>query len=74
MKTSIASVLYIMKTKNGLFFDVEGIQFQYEKFEANEELVMFINSHNNRVTRWNGSRTFLFSVEIIDIATKYIIE
>lgn len=67
------SIIYNEDQKR-IIFDVEGIQFQYEKFEANEELMMFINSHNNRVTRWNGSRTFLFSVEIIDIATKYIIE
>lgn len=67
------SIIYNGDQKR-IIFDVDGIQFQYEKFEVNEELMMFINSHNNRVTRWNGSRTFLFSVEIIDIATKFIIE
>ncbi len=34
----------------------------------------FIKNHINRAMRWNGSKTFLFSVEIIDIATKYIVE
>lgn len=67
------SIIYNGDQKR-IIFDVEGIQFQYEKFEVNDELMMFINSHNNRVTRWNGSRTFLFSVEIIEIATKYKIE
>ncbi|QUB70818.1 hypothetical protein J4864_00880 [Prevotella multiformis] len=68
------SIIYNNGDQKRIIFDVEGIQFQYEKFEVNDELMMFINSHNNRVTRWNGSRTFLFSVEIIEIATKYKIE
>ena len=57
-----------------IIFDLEGIQFQFEKFEVNDEIREIINAHNNRITRWNGSRTFLFSTEILDIAIKYVIE
>lgn len=67
------SIIYSEDQKR-IIFDIEGIQFQYENFEVNEELMKFIRNHNNRITRWNGSRTFLFSVEIIDIATRYTIE
>lgn len=57
-----------------IIFDLEGVQFQFEKFEVNEELSQIINTHENRVSRWNGSKTFLFSTEILSIATKYKIE
>lgn len=67
------SIIYSEDQKR-IIFDIEGIQFQYENFGVNEELMKFIRNHNNRITRWNGSRTFLFSVEIIDIATRYTIE
>lgn len=67
------SIIYNKEQKR-IIFDIEGLQFQYEKFEANDELMEFIKNHINRAMRWNGSKTFLFSVEIIDIATKYIVE
>lgn len=57
-----------------IIFDLEGVQFQFESFEINEELIGIINAHKNRVSRWDGSKTFLFSKEILDIATKYDIE
>lgn len=67
------SIIYNKEQKR-IIFDIEGLQFQYEKFEANDELMEFIKNHINRAMRWNGSKTFLFSVEIIDMATKYIVE
>jgi len=67
------SIIYNESQKR-IIFDFEGIQFQYEKFEVNDEIRGIINAHNNRTTRWNGSRTFLFSTEILDIAIKYVIE
>lgn len=67
------SIIYNESQKR-IIFDLEGIQFQYEKFEVNDEIREIINAHNNRITRWDGSRTFLFSTEILDIAIKYVIE
>ena len=67
------SIIYNESHKH-IIFDLEGIQFQFEKFEVNDEIREIINAHNNRITRWNGSRTFLFSTEILDIAIKYVIE
>ena len=67
------SIIYNESQKR-IIFDLEGIQFQYEKFEVNDEIRGIINARNNRITRWNGSRTFLFSTEILDIAIKYVIE
>ena len=67
------SIIYNVSQKR-IIFDVEGVQFQYEKFELNDELQEIINTHDNHVTRWNGSKTFLYSTEILDIATKYEIE
>ena len=67
------SIIYNESQKR-IIFDLEGIQFQYEKFEVNDEIRGLINAHNNRINRWNGSRTFLFSTEILDIAIKYVIE
>lgn len=67
------SIIYNESQKR-IIFDLEGIQFQFEKFEVNDEIRKIINAHNNRITRWNGSRTFLFSTEILDIAIKYVIE
>ena len=67
------SIIYNESQKH-IIFDLEGIQFQFEKFEMNDEIREIINAHNNRITRWNGSRTFLFSTEILDIAIKYVIE
>lgn len=67
------SIIYNESQKR-IIFDLEGIQFQYEKFEVNDEIRGIINAHNNRTTRWNGSRTFLFSTEILNIAIKYVIE
>lgn len=67
------SIIY-NKSQKRIIFDIEGVQFQYEKFELNDELLGFINTHDNHVTRWNGSKTFLYSTEILDIATKYEIE
>ena len=42
--------------------------------DVNAELMEFINGHVNRVSRWDGSKTFLYSTEILDIATKYKIK
>lgn len=67
------SIIYNELQKR-IIFDFEGIQFQFEKFEVNEELLNIINAHKNRVSRWDGSKTFLFSTEILSIATKYEIE
>ena len=67
------SIIYNESQKR-IIFDLGGIQFQFEKFEVNDEIRGIINAHNNRITRWNGSRTFLFSTEILDIAIKYVIE
>lgn len=67
------SIIYNESQKR-IIFDLEGIQFQFEKFEVNDEIREIINAHNNRITRWNGSRTFLFSTEILNIAIKYVIE
>lgn len=67
------SIIYNENQKR-IIFDIGGVQFQYEKFEVNEELLGIINAHDSHVTRWNGSRTFLFSTEILSIATKYVIE
>ena len=57
-----------------IIFDLAGVQFQFEKFDVNEDLSQIINAHENRVSRWDGSKTFLFSTEILNIATKYEIE
>lgn len=57
-----------------IIFDLAGVQFQFEKFESNDELLTIINAHENCVSRWDGSKTFLFSTEILSIATKYEIE
>lgn len=67
------SIIYNEGQKR-IIFDLEGVQFQFEKFDVNEELMEFINGHVNRVSRWDGSKTFLYSTEILDIATKYEIE
>lgn len=67
------SIIYNEAQKR-IIFDLEGVQFQFEKFNVNEELMKFIDSHVNRVSRWNGSKTFLYSTEILNIATKYEIE
>jgi hypothetical protein len=67
------SIIYNESQKR-IIFDLEGIQFQFEKFEVNDEIREIINAHNNRITRWNGSRTFLFSTEILDIAIKYVMK
>lgn len=57
-----------------IIFDLAGVQFQFEKFEVNDELLTLINAHENCVSRWDGSKAFLFSTEILSIATKYEIE
>lgn len=67
------SIIYNEPQKR-IIFDLEGVQFQFEKFEVNGELMEIINAHENRVTRWDGSKTFMYSSEILDIATKYEIE
>ena len=67
------SIIYNEARKH-VIFDLEGIQFQFEKFEVNEDLIGIINAHENRVSSWDGSKTFLFSTEILDIAIKYEIE
>ena len=67
------SIIYNEARKH-VIFDLKGIQFQFEKFEINEELIGIINAHKNRVSSWDGSKTFLFSTEILNIATKYEIE
>lgn len=67
------SIIYNEAQKR-IIFDLEGVQFQFENFDVNEELMKFIDSHVNRVSRWNGSKTFLYSTEILNIATKYEIE
>ena len=67
------SIIYNEPQKR-IIFDCEGVQFQFEKFDVNGELMEIINAHENRVTRWDGSKTFMYSSEILDIATKYEIE
>ena len=67
------SIIYNNPQKH-IIFDFEGVQFQFEKFDVNGELMEIINAHENRVTRWDGSKTFMYSSEILDIATKYEIE
>ncbi len=67
------SIIY-NETQKRIIFDLEGIQFQFEKFDINEELMEFISGHVNRVSKWDGSKTFLYTTEILDIATKYEIE
>lgn len=67
------SIIYNDPQKR-IIFDLEGVQFQFEKFDVNEELMDIINAHKNRVTRWDGSKTFMYSSEILDIAKKYEIE
>lgn len=67
------SIIYNEPQKR-IIFDFEGVQFQFEKFDVNGELMEIINAHENRVTRWDGSKTFMYSSEILDIATKYEIE
>ena len=67
------SIIYNEPQKR-IIFDLEGVQFQFEKFDVNGELMEIINAHENRVTRWDGSKTFMYSSEILDIATKYEIE
>ena len=67
------SIIYNEPQKR-IIFDFEGVQFQFEKFDVNGELMEIINAHENRVTRWDGSKTFMYSSEILDIVTKYEIE
>lgn len=67
------SIIYDDPQKR-IIFDLEGVQFQFEKFDVNEELMEIINAHKSRVTRWDGSKTFMYSSEILDIAKKYEIE
>ena len=67
------SIIYDDPQKR-IIFDLEGVQFQFEKFDVNEELMEIINAHKSRVTRWDGSKTFMYSSEILDIAKKYKIE
>ena len=67
------SIIYNDPQKR-IIFDLEGVQFQFEKFDVNEELMEIINAHKSRVTRWDGSKTFMYSSEILDIAKKYEIE
>lgn len=67
------SIIYNEAQKR-IIFDLGGVQFQFENFEVNEELKEIIDTHDNPVSRWDGSRTFLFSTEILDIATQYEIE
>ena len=67
------SIIY-NEARKQVIFDLEGIQFQFEKFEVNEDLIGIINAHENRVSSWDGSKTFLFSTEILDIAIKHEIE
>ena len=67
------SIIY-NKPQKRIIFDFERVQFQFEKFDVNGELMEIINAHENRVTRWDGSKTFMYSSEILDIATKYEIE
>jgi len=67
------SIIY-NEVQKRIIFDLEGVQFQFEKFDVNAELMEFINGHVNRVSRWDGSKTFLYSTEILDIATKYKIK
>ena len=67
------SIIYNEPQKR-IIFDLEGVQFQFEKFDVNGELMEIINAHENRVTRWDGRKTFMYSSEILDIATKDEIE
>ena len=67
------SIIYNNPQKH-IIFDFEGVQFQFEKFDVNEELMEIINTHKSRVTRWDGSKTFMYSSEILDIAKKYEIQ
>lgn len=70
---SSLSIIYNDAQKR-IIFDLDGIQFQYEKFDITEELHEIIRTHDNHVNKWNGSRTFMFSSEILSIALKYEIE
>ena len=67
------SIIYNDAQKR-IIFDLGGVQFQFEKFEVNVELIGIVNAHKNPVSRWDRSKTFLYSTEILDIATKYEIE
>ena len=55
-------------------FDINSDEAKQDDFDVNAELMEFINGHVNRVSRWDGSKTFLYSTEILDIATKYKIK
>ena len=69
---SSLSIIY-NERQSRIIFDLSGVQFQFQEFTANDEIVELINAHNSRVSRWNGTKTFLFSVEILQAALKYCI-
>ena len=69
---SSLSIIY-NEQQSRIIFDLSGVQFQFEKFSANDEITELIYAHNNSVSRWNGTKTFLFSVEILQVALKYYI-
>lgn len=69
---SSLSIIY-NEQQSRIIFDLSGVQFQFEKFSANDEIIELINAHNNSIHRWNGTKTFLFSVGILQSALKYCI-
>ncbi len=69
---SSLSIIY-NEQQSRIIFDLSGVQFQFEKFSVNDEITELIYAHNNSVSRWNGTKTFLFSVEILQVALKYYI-
>ncbi len=69
---SSLSIIY-NEQQSRIIFDLSGVQFQFEKFTANDEMLKLINTHNNSVSKWNGTKTFLFSVEILQAALMYCI-
>ena len=57
-----------------MILDLGGIQFQFEQFELSEELQEIVNSHPNLVSRWDGSKTFLYPSEILEMANNFNFE
>ena len=75
-KSNVFAVLSLIydTTNKRMIFDLGGIQFQFEQFELSEELQEIVNSHPNLVSRWDGSKTFLYPSEILEMANNFNFE
>ena len=53
--------------RNYLFFDIHGLQFRFENVTLSEEQSQSIKERNNKVSKWNGTLSYLHPCELLEL-------